>query len=77
MHVHDPVLHMLRPLINPRLRMCGRNKMSVHMSIILLENAGSSEHETWTCYQVGGIELKIRLWSGEARGSWRNGRLPQ
>ena len=40
---------------------------SVHPSIVFLENAGSSERQTWTCYEVGNIDLKIRLWSGGPR----------
>ena len=32
-------------------------------------HGGSSDRQTWTCYEVGGLDLKIRLWSGEARGS--------
>ena len=27
------------------------------------------EHEMWTCYKVGGLDLKIRFLSGESQGS--------
>ena len=30
----------------------------VRPSIVFLENGGSSERQTWTCYEVGGLDLK-------------------
>ena len=72
-------------LVNPRPRVGGRRvivvglcvcvcvcpsvRPSVRPSIVFLENGGSSERQTWTCYEVGGLHLKIRLWSEEAQGS--------
>ena len=50
---------------------------SVRLSTVFHGNRGNSERETWTCYQVGGMHGTIRFWSGEGRGSWRNGRLPR
>ena len=41
-------------------------RLSICLSIVFLDYCGSSEHQTWTCYQVGGIDGKIRLWGGEA-----------
>ena len=38
----------------------------VRPSIVFL---GSSDRQTWTCYEVGGLDLKIRPWSGDAQGS--------
>ena len=41
----------------------------VHPSTVFLGNRGNSEREMWTYYQ-GGMNGKIRFWSGEGRVSW-------
>ena len=51
--------------------------VSVRLYTVFLGNRGNSERETWTYYQVGGMHGKIRFWSGEGRGSGRNGGLPR
>ena len=70
-------------VINPRLRACAGEGYcsrsvcvcvcvcpSVRPSTVFLGNRGNSERETWTYYQVGGMQGKIKFWSGEGRGSW-------
>ena len=56
-----------------RLFVCLSVCLSVHpfvwFSTIFLINCGSSELQTWICYELGCLDSKLRFWSGEAQGS--------
>ena len=43
------------------------------VSTVFLDNRDRFELQTWICFQVGCLDGKLRLWSGEAQGSWCNG----
>ena len=83
-HLLVSLFHAMTSLHSPSCAAKGDCSLCIHMSLrlsfrlsfVFLDNRGSSGLETWICYEVGGIDGKIRLWSGAARGSWRNGRLP-
>lgn len=40
------------------------------LSTVFLKHRGSSGLQTWTCYEVGCIDSKIRFRSAEAQESW-------
>ena len=46
------------------------------VSTVFLDNRGSSELQTWIYFQVGCLDGKLRLWSGEAQGRRRADTLP-
>ena len=39
------------------------------VSTVFLDNRGRFELQTWICFEVGCLDGKLRLWSGEAQGS--------
>ena len=51
---------------------CACTYVSVYQSVstVFLHNCGSSELQTSICYEVGCLDGKLRLWSGEAQGNW-------
>ena len=54
-----------------RVSVCLSVRRSV--STVFLNNRGRFELQTWICFQVGCLDGKLRLWSGEAQGSGLNG----
>ena len=54
------------------VRVCVCVCVSVRKSVstVFLDNRDRFELQTWICFQVGCLDGKLRLWNGEAQGSW-------
>ena len=61
----------LLPLVCVCVCVCLSVCLSVRrfVSTVFLDNRNRFELQTWICFQVGCLDGKLRLWSGEAQGS--------
>ena len=60
-----------------RVCVCARVRLSVGLSTVFLKNRGSSELQTWICYELGCLYGELRFWSGNAQGEGETGRQPR
>ena len=64
------LLHLVCVFVCVCVCVCVCVSVRKSVSTVFLDNRDRFELQTWICFQVGCLDGKIRVWSGEAQGSW-------